>query len=251
MQFHLPKPLHGWRALFGEVGIIVIGVLIALGAEQVVEGVHERNVAEETRRAVTQEIDTNLAALYLRGTAEPCIGRRLSELRALFADWQSTGTFKTPQWVAQAPSLDIDLTRYDAALSAGRLALLPSEDQYHMGEAANALRWLSEVQDRESPLWGRLRALQAGPRALSAGDEAQLRMALQDAATLDFQVQLQENQILPDAARHGFRPDLTEFRKVVALVWKSGRFTPSICADIDMPPDEANRQTGQVVPLSL
>ena len=47
MLFDLPKPLHGWRALFGEVGIIVIGVLIALGAEQVVEGVHERNVAEE------------------------------------------------------------------------------------------------------------------------------------------------------------------------------------------------------------
>ena len=28
MHFHLPKPLHGWRAFAGEVGIIVIGVLI-------------------------------------------------------------------------------------------------------------------------------------------------------------------------------------------------------------------------------
>ena len=37
MHFHLPKPLHGWRAFTGEVGIIVIGVLIALGAEQIVE----------------------------------------------------------------------------------------------------------------------------------------------------------------------------------------------------------------------
>jgi len=32
MHFHLPKPLHGWREFAGEVGIIVIGVLIALGA---------------------------------------------------------------------------------------------------------------------------------------------------------------------------------------------------------------------------
>jgi hypothetical protein len=30
MHFHLPKPLHGWREFAGEVGIIVIGVLIAL-----------------------------------------------------------------------------------------------------------------------------------------------------------------------------------------------------------------------------
>jgi hypothetical protein len=35
--FHLPKPLHGWRQFAGEVGIIVVGVLIALGAEQLVE----------------------------------------------------------------------------------------------------------------------------------------------------------------------------------------------------------------------
>ena len=37
MHVHLPKPLHGWRAFFGEVGIIVIGVLIALVAEQLVD----------------------------------------------------------------------------------------------------------------------------------------------------------------------------------------------------------------------
>ena len=33
MHIHLPKPLHGWRAFLGEVGIIVLGVLIALAAE--------------------------------------------------------------------------------------------------------------------------------------------------------------------------------------------------------------------------
>jgi hypothetical protein len=31
MHFHLPKPLHGWREFAGEVGIIVVGVLIARG----------------------------------------------------------------------------------------------------------------------------------------------------------------------------------------------------------------------------
>ena len=31
MRFAVPTPLHGWRAFWGEVGIIVIGVLIALG----------------------------------------------------------------------------------------------------------------------------------------------------------------------------------------------------------------------------
>lgn len=37
MHLHLPKPMHGSREFVGEVGIIVIGVLIALGAEQGLE----------------------------------------------------------------------------------------------------------------------------------------------------------------------------------------------------------------------
>ena len=40
MHFHLPKPLHGWREFAGEVGIIVIGVLIALGADQLLNDWH-------------------------------------------------------------------------------------------------------------------------------------------------------------------------------------------------------------------
>ena len=48
MHFHLPKPLHGWREFAGEVGIIVVGVLIALGAEQSLEN---RNWHEKTRES--------------------------------------------------------------------------------------------------------------------------------------------------------------------------------------------------------
>ena len=37
MHFHLPKPPENWRDLLNEVGVIVIGILIALALEQVVE----------------------------------------------------------------------------------------------------------------------------------------------------------------------------------------------------------------------
>jgi hypothetical protein len=46
MHFRLPKPLHGWREFVGEVGIIVIGVRIALGAEP---GIHNKCGQESTR----------------------------------------------------------------------------------------------------------------------------------------------------------------------------------------------------------
>ena len=37
MHIHLPKPVHGWREFGGEVGIIVLGVLLALAAEALIE----------------------------------------------------------------------------------------------------------------------------------------------------------------------------------------------------------------------
>ena len=37
MHFHLPKALHNWRELVQEIAVIVIGILIALSAEQIVQ----------------------------------------------------------------------------------------------------------------------------------------------------------------------------------------------------------------------
>jgi hypothetical protein len=132
MHFHLPKPVHGWRELVGEVGIIVVGVLIALSAEQLVETVHERRVADETRDAIRAEFNNSLTSLALRGQSEPCVARRLAEVRQILITWGKTGSFDTPRWVAQAPQFDQSLGRYQAAVSAGRLALLPSAEQFRI-----------------------------------------------------------------------------------------------------------------------
>jgi hypothetical protein len=74
MHFHLPKPLHGWRQFVGEVGIIVIGVLIALGAEQLVELVHERQVAGQARENVRAEAALESVSNLPLRTAEHASG---------------------------------------------------------------------------------------------------------------------------------------------------------------------------------
>jgi len=80
MHFHLPKPLHGWREFAGEVGIIVVGVLIALGAEQGVESFTWHRDVRDFRAAVDTELDFNLAAGDHRVRQSPCVERRLAEL---------------------------------------------------------------------------------------------------------------------------------------------------------------------------
>jgi hypothetical protein len=56
MHLHLPKPLHGWRAFVGEVGIIVLGVLIALGAEQLVASLDMRLKVRRAEAAMRLEL---------------------------------------------------------------------------------------------------------------------------------------------------------------------------------------------------
>jgi hypothetical protein len=84
MHLHLPKPLHGWREFVGEVGIIVIGVGIALAAEQLLETGHWGRVVKEEGQALEQEVQDNHGTLLVRVLMQPCIDRRLNELAEVF-----------------------------------------------------------------------------------------------------------------------------------------------------------------------
>jgi hypothetical protein len=65
------RPAKGWRAFAGEVGVIVLGVLIALAAQQAAESVNERREATETRARVVGEIEESLTILELRKSVQP------------------------------------------------------------------------------------------------------------------------------------------------------------------------------------
>lgn len=81
MHVHLPKPLHGWRAFVGEVGIIVLGVLIALGAEQVVESVHDRYLARQALDHIRGELAFNSAFAAERVAIGDCMRASFTDLR--------------------------------------------------------------------------------------------------------------------------------------------------------------------------
>lgn len=248
MQFKL-RPAKGWRAFAGEVGVIVLGVLLALGAQQAAETVNQRREAAETRAALTKEIQETLAILELRRVAQPCIDRRLKEVRGLVDQWGRTGNFKTPSWVSQATWFAVVTARFDAAQSAGRLALLPGEEQYRLGLVVGNLRSFQDIQSKEIEAWGTLRMLQAGADALSASDRTAIRVALQQASTLNYLANIKVGQTLQQAASYGWRADMKRARQSMRLAWKGGRFVPTICLSIDTPPEQANRETNMIYNL--
>ena len=243
------RPPQGWQVFVGEVEVVVLGVLLALAAQQLAESVNERREAAATRKALIGEIEDGLAILNLRRTAEPCIDKRLAELRAILDQWGRTGSFTTPKWVSQAPWFVMNTLRVDGAVSGGRVPLLSEEEQYRFGLVGGTIRNFRQIQDEDNQAWSRLRLLQCGPAALSESDRTELRLALQDASFLNYRAKIVIGQALPIAAGYGWHPDLTRFRLLMPRGWKGGRFTPSICVAIDTPPDEANREANLAFPM--
>ncbi len=82
MHFRLPKPLHGWRAFAGEVGIIVVGVGIALFFEQIVQNSDWNHKVGAAEQAMKRELLwDNAPQLYQRASLQPCINAQLDARR--------------------------------------------------------------------------------------------------------------------------------------------------------------------------
>jgi hypothetical protein len=92
MDIHKPKPWHGGRELLKEIGTIVIGVLIALGAEQTVEWLHRQNEVAEAREALKDEMGRNATYMMLNTAEAPCVKADLDRVAA----WINGGP--PPHW---------------------------------------------------------------------------------------------------------------------------------------------------------
>src|SRR3954464_5568238 len=92
MDIHKPKPIHNWREFLKEVGIIVLGVSIALAAEQGVEWWHWRHEVAIARKAISAETATNISYGIRRMRFVPCLETRLDELSHIVDEASRTGT---------------------------------------------------------------------------------------------------------------------------------------------------------------
>jgi hypothetical protein len=148
MHVHLPKPLHGWREFAGEVGIIVLGVLIALGFEQVVSSLHERQEVTRLRYALDGELAEDRARWAQMNSQDKCALQRLVAL---------------DHWVASAPAgsriadgytlllWNTHSSAWDIAKSSGLAELIPLEERLTYSSLYAALdNWREPISNEDS-----------------------------------------------------------------------------------------------------
>jgi hypothetical protein len=86
LDIHRPKaPIHGLRDFAKEVGIIVLGVLIALAGEQAVEALSWRHQVAEAKAVLKDELAVDAADFYERVAVEPCLTARLEIIEGILA----------------------------------------------------------------------------------------------------------------------------------------------------------------------
>ncbi|HEX4738674.1 MAG TPA: hypothetical protein VH331_14045 [Allosphingosinicella sp.] len=216
MHFHLPKPLHGWRAFIGEVGVITIGVLIALGLEQIVQTVHERRVAHEARDAIDLEIAGVLGDLQKRAATEGCIARRLTELDRFVAA-ATVGHAPPLLWIARPQVWTIETSVWNSASQAGRTALFAPQDQSDYADLYASLEVIGQIEGREQELWAQLRALE-GQSTISPAATFAIRSLISQARSADWRIRAEYDQTKLAAASHHIRPvEDTHFKGSVAI----------------------------------
>jgi len=194
MHFSLPKPLHGWREFAGEVGIIVLGVLIALGAEQLVEEAHQRREGVQAEGVIRNEIEVNLGRLKSRREIHGCVDRRIEEIQSLLDGAASNPEIATPGWIGRPQYWTFLNSRWEAESQAGRAALVDARRLSNYGVMYNRMENLQSEMDAEQTDWARLRLLEHLRRA-DADAALQLALTLQDARYRNWRLALVTDQL--------------------------------------------------------
>ena len=204
MGVDFPGPSSGPRQMLGEVGIIVVGVLIALAAEQLVQALHWRSQVSEFRKAVDYELGRNLGTYEVTMQQRPCVTRRLTELERLLADARTGTVTSLLRPIGRPYSVSQYFSAWDNK-GADVTGQLPLQVRINYGEMYDELRNIDAVRVQEREVWRSLSQFDQ-PEPLDHADRMRLRELLSRATQLDEATRYNFTYITNLARPLGIRP---------------------------------------------
>jgi hypothetical protein len=206
VEIHKPHAAKNWREFAVEIGTIVVGILIALGLEQVIEAIHDRNVADEAREAVRAEVGENLWWVDQREQDGPCITRRLAEIDAILTRAEQGQAFPIVRHVGTPPAVKLTDLRWEANAQAGRASLFTGDEQRFFDNMYFTTTNFAKYADLEETSWIKLQALQRRDRLTPATTE-RLRDAWVQASYYNQRLQVIVDRAQPWASALHLTPN--------------------------------------------
>lgn len=208
MHFHLPKPLHGWRALFGEVGIIVLGVLIALGAEQAADAWRWHQRVAVVRSSIMRELANDRARWEVDMAWAPCALREMEQVGRWAAG--TSGAAAPPVSVLLDPKIFwMHSANWSLATSSQTLDHFPIEEQLAFATLYDGIAHRQDRIERETDQLARIVTLI--PMADDPQSRRELRAALGDLKGTIADLMINREYMRRHFDAVGVQPDRTDF----------------------------------------
>ena len=211
-HIHVPKPLHGWKAFFNEISVIVIGVLIALGLEAVVEELHWRHKVEEGRERLRLELRAQFSLAAEQAIVTPCILAQLDRLRDhLGADAAKEAPMPLDYWpdnvaVLRLPTRPWSHSTWDALQHDGTAIHLNDTEQRYLGGLYSEIEIESALTAQSGNASGQLLATSYKGR-LSEQARSQLLLVVAEQYRRTQYMGRIAGQIMGLARDLGYQPD--------------------------------------------
>ena len=238
MDIHRPKaPVHGWRELLKEIGIIVIGVVIALGAEQVVEVIHWTYQVDAGEGALKVAFVREVDNMALRKMQSDCIAQRLNFLSQIVERASKSDQLPAIGAIGHPPYTAWTISAWEALVASDTVSHMPRQKMLAYVQIAQRTAVLSLKSDREDDQWTILDSMVGSGRRLSDVEAEQLRMTLAQAAKSNFLMQRIADRLWEQVKATGLvKP--SEFDDALKRAML-GKKTAAICRPIALPPSTA------------
>jgi hypothetical protein len=159
MEVHKPKLVKNWRELLKEWGIIVLGVLTALLAEQAVQSIDWRHKVDAAVADMNNELGSGDGPqAYVRLAMHDCVAARLNALRSAVeqGDRARSAALIDTIWL---PQRTYDSLAREAATASDVTSHMPHERMLQYRITYEVIPDMDRLSDRELVDLSRLRAL--------------------------------------------------------------------------------------------
>lgn len=161
------RPPHGWPAVWWELAIVTIGVLIALGLGEVATAIRWRFDAAEARSAMMTDLERDAGVMHERQLARRCIERRLGDVDALLQQARRSGTLPLVSRIGRPPTRPLVTAAWDMSVSSGVLPHLSRDEAGGYSANFDMINEMAGDFKAQSALWARLAALENAPGPVS------------------------------------------------------------------------------------
>ena len=180
MHFHVPKALHNWRELAREIAIIVVGVLIALFFEQLVERWQwQRKIAAAENSMRFELLWDDGPQLYQRLAMHTCVVGRLDAIRAAVEARRPRREIRALIDSYWLPSLTYDSVAHQEAIASDVASHMSHDEIDPFTAVYDSMPRLDRTSELESEAMAQLRVLKRTGDALSPSEEDKVLSAVE------------------------------------------------------------------------